>query len=410
MHDIDFTHLVPAYIQAFETYYPSKPDTELMRLYGVDHLHRLNNNENALGPPPEVAEVVEAFPPTAVPVYPNGDCFDLRCALAQRFDKDPEQFLVGNGSCEVIASVIKAFCEKGDNIITADKTFAVYEWVAEFSGFEARLIPLKNNAFDPQAMLDAMDRHTKILFVCNPNNPTGTYWDKETMKGFLTAVDNRAVVVIDEAYCEYVENKDFPDGMDLMETYPNVITFRTFSKMYALASLRIGYLCAHGNIVDLIRRTHIVYSVNTLAQKAAAAALSNDGSFIRATREMVRDAKALLCPLFDALGLTYVCGQGNYLMVKMPISDTLMYRKLMTRGIMVRTMTGFRFPDWIRISLVQRPVMETFCGIFKPIIEEIQSVAKGGPAVGTAGASLLPPVTTSSCPPDCCSGSLPRMS
>lgn len=370
MHNSDFTHLVPSYIQAFETYYPSKPDPELMRLYGVDHLHRLNNNENALGPPPEVTRVLETFAPMTVPVYPNGDCFDLRRSLAKRFNKAAEQFLVGNGSCEVIASVIKAFCEKGDNIITADKTFAVYEWVAEFSGFEPRLIPLKDNAFDPQAMLDAMDRHTKILFVCNPNNPTGTYWDRQTMKAFLDAVNNRAMVVIDEAYCEYVENEDFPDGMTLMDEYSNVVVFRTFSKMYALASLRIGYLCAHGDVVDFIRRTHVVYSVNTLAQKAAVAALTNDGSFVRATRKMVTDAKALLCPFFDELGLGYECGQGNYLMVKVPVSDTLMYRKLMKKGIMVRTMTGFRFPDWIRISLVQQPVMEVFCNAFTDVLNE----------------------------------------
>ncbi len=373
MHNFDVNQLVPGYIRAFEAYYPSKPDSELMRLYGVDHLHRLNNNENALGPPPEVAKVVEGFAPAAVPVYPNGDCFDLRQSLAERFDKAPEQFLVGNGSCEVIASVIKAFCEQGDNIITADKTFAVYEWVAEFSGFEARLIPLRDNGFDPQAMLDAMDRRTKILFVCNPNNPTGTYWDRQTMEGFLDAVDNRAIVVLDEAYCEYVENEDFPDSMALVEQYPNVVVFRTFSKMYALASLRIGYLCASAEIVGLIRRTHIVYSVNTLAQRAAAAALTNDGSFVRATRKMVREAKALLCPVFDELGLPHVCGQGNYLMVRVPVSDTLMYRKLMTQGIMVRTMTGFRLPNWIRVSLVQQPVMEVFCRVFRQAIAEVQA-------------------------------------
>lgn len=369
MRDIDLAHLVPDYIQTFETYYPSKPDSELMRMYGVDHLHRLNNNENALGPPPGVGQVVKTFAPTAVPVYPNGDCFDLRQSLAQRFGKAPSQFLVGNGSCEIIASVIKAFCERGDNIITADKTFAVYEWVAEFSGLEARLVPLKNNGFDPQAMLDAMDGHTKILFVCNPNNPTGTYWDKDTMSDFLDAVNNRAMVVIDEAYSEYVENNDFPNGMALMDRYPNVVIFRTFSKMYALASLRIGYLCAQDEIVELIRRTHIVYSVNALAQKAATAALINDGSFIEATRRMVGQAKALLCKMFDGLELTYVSHEGNYIMVKVPISDTLMYRKLMKKGIMVRTMTGFRFPNWIRVSLVQLPVMEAFCNAFTDILK-----------------------------------------
>ncbi|UZP68117.1 histidinol-phosphate transaminase [Desulfovibrio mangrovi] len=364
----DFRQLVPAYVQSFEAYYPSRPDPELMRMYGVDHLHRLNNNENAMGPPPEVHEIVSGFPPDNVPVYPNGDSFYLRLKLAEKFGKSDDQFLVGNGSCEVISSVIKAFCEEGDNIVTADKTFAVYEWVAEFSGIRAQLIPLKDNGFDPEGMLAAMDERTKILFVCNPNNPTGTYWSRETMIRFLDAVNGRAVVVMDEAYFEYVERDDYPDGMELLETYPNLIVFRTFSKMYALAALRIGYLCGSPEIVDVVRRTHVVYSVNTLAQRAAAAALSNDGSFIQATRQTVREAKELLCPMFDELGLEYLCNEGNYAMVKVPMSDTLMYRKLMKKGVMVRTMTGFRFPNWIRVSLVGRPVMEDFCQAFREVL------------------------------------------
>ncbi|MBU0970738.1 MAG: histidinol-phosphate transaminase [Proteobacteria bacterium] len=377
MNPFNAQSLVPDHVRAFSPYYPSKPDTALMQLYGVDHLHRLNNNENALGPPPEVGALVEQFPRAAVPVYPNGDCHDLRGVLAQRFGKGEDQFLVGNGSCEVIASVIKAFCTKGDNIITADKTFAVYEWVAEFSGLEARLIPLKDLGFDPQAMLDAMDSHTKLLFVCNPNNPTGTYWDREVMTNFLDQVDNRAMVVIDEAYFEYVEAPDFPDGMELMTRYPNVVVFRTFSKMYALAALRIGYLAASPEVVELIRRTHIVYSVNTLAQQAAVAALSNDGSFVTRTRQMVSGARTRLCELFESMGLEHVANQGNYVMVHLPVSDTLMYRKLMTRGIMIRTMTGFRFPNWIRISLVQAPVMEAFCHVFSQVMGEISPPEKG---------------------------------
>ncbi len=369
MNKFDLTHLVPSHIQAFQAYYPSKPDQELMRLYGVDHLHRLNNNENALGPPPEVYSIVEEFPPKAVPVYPNGDCHYLCQKLAEKFGKEGNQFLVGNGSCEVISSVIKAFCEEGDNIVTADKTFAVYEWVAEFSGFEARLIPLVDSTFDPRGMLDAMDERTKILFVCNPNNPTGTYWDKETMTAFLDEVNGRAMVVIDEAYFEYVEKDDFPDGMELMKNYPNVIIFRTFSKMYALASLRIGYLCGTAEAVDMVRRTHIVYSVNTLAQQSAIAAISNDGAFIQATRDMVRDAKEMLSAMFEKYGLEYICNEGNYLMVRVPSSDTLIYRKLMKEGVMVRTMTGFRFPNWIRVSLVQLPVMEDFCAAFQKILD-----------------------------------------
>jgi histidinol-phosphate aminotransferase len=379
MTPFDALGLVPAHVRAFSPYYPSKPDPVLMQLYGITRLHRLNNNENALGPPPEVAALVEDFPPRTVPVYPNGDCHDLRSVLAEKLGKAEDQFLVGNGSCEVIASVIKAFCAPGDNIITADKTFAVYEWVAEFSGIEARLIPLRDHAFDPWAMLDAMDSRTKILFICNPNNPTGTYWDRATMTDFLNLVDNRAIVVIDEAYFEYVGEEDYPDGMDLVDTYPNVVVFRTFSKMYALAALRIGYLCAVPEVVALIRRTHIVYSVNTLAQRAAVAALSNDGSFMAATRDMVAAGRSRLIALFRELGLAYVANQGNYVMVHLPVSDTLIYRMLMTRGVMVRTMTGFRFPNWIRISLVQAEVMENFCQVFSRIMTEIRAKGQGVP-------------------------------
>lgn len=368
MSTLPLDRLVPAYIQAFEPYTPSRPDHELRRLFGVDHLHRLNNNENSLGPPPAARQVIKNFEAGYAPIYPSGDCFDLRQALAVKFGKSADQFLVGNGSCEVIASVIKAFCERGDNIVTADKTFAVYEWVAEFSGLQARLTPLRDMAFDPQAMLDAADERTKIFFVCNPNNPTGTYWDESTLRGFLEAVGNQRIVVLDEAYFEYVAQEDYPDGLKLMRDYPNLVVFRTFSKMYALAGLRVGYLCGAFEVVNIIRRTHVVYSVNSLGQIAAAAALTDDGPFIAATRFMVAEAKNLLRTQCARLGLESVCHEGNYMMVRTPLSDTLLYRKLANKGVLVRTMTGFRFPGWIRVSLVQRPVMEEFCRVLEEVL------------------------------------------
>lgn len=373
---LPLVELVPPHIRAFEAYVPSRPDPELCRTYQVEHLHRLNNNENPLGPPPAAQRILSGFEPPRAAVYPSGDSYYLRTALGQRFGKDPERFLVGNGSCEVIASVIKAFCDKGDNIITADKTFAVYEWVAEFSGFQARLIPLKNNSFDSEGMLAAMDGRTKILFVCNPNNPTGTWWKRDEMERFLRGVDGRAIVVLDEAYREYVDDDDFPDGMEIMERHKNVVVFRTFSKMYALAGLRVGYVCGQKDVIDYIRRTHVVYSVNSLGQPAAAAALENDAEHIAATRAMVARAKELLLPAFDELGLPYVSGAGNFVMVRTPASDSLMYRHLMRRGVMVRTMTGFRFPNWIRITLVGEPVMREFLAAFREVVELVRPGAE----------------------------------
>jgi len=360
--ELDSVRLVPEYIRQFQPYIPSKPDEELRKLYGCRVLHRLHNNENPLGPPAAARRIIQEARPELGALYPSGDCYSLRMALARRFSKHPDQFLVGNGSCEVITSVIKAFCEKGDNVVTADKTFAVYEWVAEFSGFEARLVPLDGFGFDSEGMLRQIDPRTKILFVCNPNNPTGTWWDRGRMIDFLDRVAGRAVVVIDEAYCEFVEHPDFPDGMALLEEYPNVLAFRTFSKMYGMAGLRVGYLAGNPKLVDFVRRAYVVYSVNFLAQAAARAVVEREGGHVAATRRLVARSRAILLRAARELNLPAQCGDGNFVMLQVPVNDTLFCRRLMRRGFMVRSMTAFRFPGWIRVSLAAQQVMESFAG------------------------------------------------
>jgi histidinol-phosphate aminotransferase len=367
MFDVSLDRLIPEYIKKFEPYIPSKPDPELMRLYGCNRLYRLNNNENPLGPPLEAQEILRFFKPPGAAIYPSGDSYYLRQKLALKHDLDPEQFLVGNGANEVITFVIKAFCQEGDNIITADKTFAVYEWVAQFSGFEARLVPLKDFVFDDQGMLDQIDERTKLLFVCNPNNPTGTYWNEMTLRSFLDRVGGHQIVVVDEAYFEFVDKEDYPDGIKLLRDYPNLVVFRTFSKMYGLAGLRVGYLAGNMKVVDVIRRTCVVYSVNTLGQAAALAALEDNGH-IKRTRELVKIEKAYLKKELHRLGLQTQIGEGCYVMVKLPMSDTLTYRRLMTHGVMIRSMTGFRFPNWIRVSIGTHEAMEAFVRALERIL------------------------------------------
>ena len=361
--------LVPEYVRRFEAYIPSKPDEELRRLYGCDRLWRMNNNENPLGPPPEAQEVIRRFPPPRAAVYPSGDAYYLREKLAEKFGLQPDQFIVGNGANEVIAFVIKAFCQEGDNIVTADQTFAVYEWVAEFSGFEARLVPLRAFGFDDEGLLERIDERTKIVFVCNPNNPTGTYWNEARLRRFLDRIGGSRIVVLDEAYFEFVEKKDFPDGIRLLREYPNLVVFRTFSKMYALAGLRIGYLVGDPEVVNVIRRTCVVYSVNVLAQEAALAAL-NDEEHIRRTRALVTAGKAYLSRELDRLGLSSISGEGNFVMIRLSISDSLAYRKLMARGVMVRTMTGFRFPNYIRVTISNREALEALVEALEEILKD----------------------------------------
>lgn len=373
MFDVPLNKLVPEYIKKFEAYIPSRPDPELMRFYRVDHLWRLNNNENPLGPPGGSAGIIERFPPKRASIYPSGDSWYLRVKLAERFDLDPDQIVFGNGANEAIAFVIKAFCQEGDNIITADKTFAVYEWVAEFSGFEARLVPLRDFGFDDEGMLARVDDRTKILFICNPNNPTGTYWDETRLRRFLDRIAGRQIVVVDEAYCEFVEADDYPDAMKLLKEYPNLVTFRTFSKMYGLAGLRIGYLAGSRDVVDVIRRTCIVYSVNGLAQEAALAAIGDDEHVAR-TRRHVNAEKAYLLEELSRLGVETHAGEGCYVMVRLPVSDTLVYRQLMARGVMIRTMTGFRFPNWIRVSIGVHEAMEDFIRGLGEILSDREAV------------------------------------
>ncbi|NWF91518.1 MAG: histidinol-phosphate transaminase [Syntrophaceae bacterium] len=367
MPDFSLERLVPEYIKTFEPYIPSKPDPELMKLYGCNHLYRLNNNENPLGPPPAAQEILRRFKPYKAAIYPSGDSYYLRKKLSAKHGLNPDQFLVGNGANEVITFVIKTFCQEGDNIITADKTFAVYEWVAQFSGFEARLVPLKNFYFDDQGMLDRIDERTKILFICNPNNPTGTYWNEGKLRRFLNTIEGRQIVVVDEAYFEFVEKEDYPDGIKLLRDYPNLIVFRTFSKMYGLAGLRIGYLVGSENVVDMIRRTCVVYSVNGVGQEAALMALDDD-DHIRRTRNLVRAEKAFLKQEIDRLSLETQMAEGCYMMIRLPMSDTLAYRKLMAQGVMIRSMTGFRFPNWIRVSMGTHEAMEAFINALKRIL------------------------------------------
>lgn len=352
--------MVPEHIRQFQAYIPSKPDEELKKLYGCSRLFRLNNNENPLGPSPAAQCAIDGFPPPSAAVYPSGDAYYLRQKLADQFGMHSDQFLVGNGANEVISFVINAFCQKGDNIITADKTFAVYEWVAEFSGFEARLVPLQDFAFDADGMLQRIDERTKILFVCNPNNPTGSFWTERQLRQFLDRVDGSRIVVVDEAYAEFVEDPSYPDGMALTAEYPNLVVFRTFSKMFALAGLRIGYLAGDREVVDIIRRTCVVYSVNALAQVAALATLVDKDEHMARTRELIGWGKAFLKREVDNMGLPFVLGEGNFMMIKLPMNDALAYRKLMTQGVMVRSMVGFRFPNWIRVSLGRREALEAF--------------------------------------------------
>ncbi len=361
--------LVPEFVKSFEPYIPSRPVDVLKKQYHYQTLYHLNNNENALGPPLAAQKVLKEFNPFKAAFYPSGDSYHLRRKLADCYHLHPDQFIVGNGANESITLLIKSFCEMGDNIITADKTYGGYEWVARFSGITPRLTPLKKLGFDPEAIIEQIDSRTKIVFLCNPNNPTGTYWSRKVLTDFMEKINGRCMVVLDEAYIEFVDKADFPDGMSLITTYPNLVVLRTFSKMYGLAGLRIGYLAADNDVTNIIHRTAVVYSVNALAQEAALAAL-DDRDHIMRTREMVAAGKDFLNREIQALGLKCSSGEGNYFNVKLPFSDSLAYRRMMQQGVMVRMMTPFRFPNSIRITIAKEDAMQACVAALAQTLKE----------------------------------------
>lgn len=361
--------LVPEFVRRFEPYVPSPPDDVLCRRFGVPALLRLNNNENPLGPAAAARSVIAGWPPRQGAVYPQGDGWHLRRALALQFGVDPEQVIVGNGANEVIGFVLKAFCAEGDNIVTADRTFAVYEWLAAFSGVEPRLVALRDMRFDAAALLAALDRRSKIVFLCNPNNPTGTWWTHAELERFLEAVGGRVIVVADEAYGEFVDAPDFPDSVALMRRHPNLVMFRTFSKMWGLAGLRVGYMIADPAVAATVRKTSISYSVNALALAAAEASVW-DLAHVAATRAVVARARAALQLLAQLHGLEVHCEAGNFAMLRLPISDVLAHRRLLAAGVMVRAMTSFRFPGWIRVSLGDEAAMQRFAAALETMLAE----------------------------------------
>ena len=361
--------LVPAHVRAFEAYVPSPPDDVLRRRFGVAHLHRLNNNENALGPPPAARAVLARWDGRDAGQYPQGDGWHLRRAIATRFGLDAEQVLLGNGANEVIGIVIRAFCQAGDNIVTADRTFAVYEWLASFSGIATRLVPLRADGFDDAALLRAIDARTRVVFICNPNNPTGSWWDHAKLARFLDAVAGQAIVVVDEAYAEFAEAPDFPDSFALMARHPNLVVFRTFSKMWGLAGLRIGWLAASPAVAATARKTGISYSVNRLALDAAREAVW-DAAHIAATQAHVREVRAGMTALAGRLGLEMVSGAGNFAMLRLPMADTVAHRRLMERGVMARAMTSFRYPGWLRVSFGSAPAMLAFGDALEAVLAE----------------------------------------
>ena len=347
---MDVRLLVPEWIRTLTPYPPGMPIEELERELGIQDSIKLASNENPLGPSPMAVEAIAR----ALPVlhrYPDGSAFYLKRKLAERHRVTPDEILVGNGSNELIELVVRTFLRPRDEAVMADQAFVIYRMVTQAVAATPRIVPLRDFTHDLDAMLDAVTSRTRIVFVANPNNPTGTIFRRAAWESFLQGLAGRQLLVVaDDAYAEFVTDPEYPDTIAHRgEGSVPIVTLRTFSKLYGLAGLRIGYAVAPPAVMDALGRVRQPFNVNALALVAAQAAL-DDHAHVARTLQVNRDGMAFLTAAFERLGLSWVPSSANFILLRVGRGAEI-YDALLRRGVIVRPMDGYGFPDHVRVSI-----------------------------------------------------------
>ncbi len=331
-------------------YTPGKPIEEVERELGLKDVVKLASNENCLGPSPRALDAIrEALP--KIHMYPDNDCFYLRRELAAFLGCSPENLLVAAGSDHVLRLLAETFLSPGDEVIMAHPTFSEYEFMSRIMEAECIYVPVREDfAYDLEGMAARVSGRTKLIFICSPNNPTGTIVKRGELEGFLASLPPHVLVILDEAYGEYVTDPEYPDSLSYVAAGRNVVVLRTFSKIYGLAGLRIGYAIAREDLISLMRRVQEPFNVNTLAQVAARAALA-DQEHVARSREMVAAGKEYLARAFERLGLRYVPTQANFVFVDVGKDSREVFGRLLREGVITRTGDIFGYPTFLRVTI-----------------------------------------------------------
>jgi histidinol-phosphate aminotransferase len=343
--------LVPPYVASLTPYVPGKPIEEVEREYGVTDVAKLASNENALGPSPKAVEAArEAC--GKVHLYPDGSAFYLKNALAAKLGVTPAEVFVGNGSNELIELLVRTFVLDGEEVLTSAQSFIAYKLAANAHGRTLVEAPMKARFhYDLDALKKLLGRKTKLVFLANPDNPTGTWFTEKDLIPFLDAAAKDTLVVLDEAYVEFVDAPGFQDSLALRKKYPNLVVLRTFSKIYGLAGMRLGYGLARPDLVEYIDRVRAPFNVNLVAQAAGAAALGDD-AHVEKSRALVQAERPLLAERLAALGATVVPSQGNFILADFPgRPGKALFEELLREGVVVRPMGGYGFPTAQRITV-----------------------------------------------------------
>ena len=357
---------VPDYIRTLVPYAPGKPIEEVEREYGIANSAKLASNENPLGPSPKAMGVIRDRL-NQLHLYPDGDCFYLKCALANKLGVNPEQLIFGNGSNELIELAVRTFMRPGDEAVMARQAFVVYQLVVQAAGGVSKVVPLSNFTHDLPAIGAAIGPKTRVVFLANPNNPTGTIYRRDEWEDFLQRVSSRVLIVVDEAYFEYVEDPDYADSLRYHNHGKTLLTLRTFSKLYGLAGLRIGYGIATKEIVDLLHRVRQPFNVNAVAQWAALAALEDHEHVARSLDVNRQGMKYLMHEIAD-LGLEQVPSRANFILMRVGNGNQV-FQQMLAQGVIVRPMAVYDLPEYVRVTIGTMEENRKFIETLKKVIK-----------------------------------------
>ncbi len=347
----DFLELAVPGVRGMSPYQPGKPIDELAREQGmkVEDIVKLASNENPLGPPPSaVKAMAESLAELAR--YPDGSSFLLKQTLAEKLKVSPEQLTMGNGSNDVLVLLAESFLDAGSSAVYSQYAFVVYPLAVKAVGAEGIAVPALNYGHDLDAMVEAIKENTRIVFLANPNNPTGTSFSEQALLGFLDRVPEDVIVVLDEAYYEYGVGGDLPDGIELLDRYPNLVVTRTFSKAYGLAGARVGYSISNPEVADVLNRLRQPFNLNLPAQFGAVAALQDD-AYMQKSIEINQQGMAFLEQGFSDLGLSWIPSSGNFITVDLGCNAMPVYEGLLSKGVIVRPVANYGMPEHLRISI-----------------------------------------------------------
>lgn len=330
-------------------YEPGKPIEEVQRELGLKKVIKLASNENSLGPSPKALSALRKNLKN-VNRYPDSNSFYLKRKLAKRLKVGPGNLIIGNGSDELIVLALKAFLDEGDEVIIADTTFLIYKIASQVAGAKIATAPMKGFKYDLDAVKREITDKTKMIFIANPDNPTGTYVTREEVAAFMKDVPDETIIFFDEAYYEFGRlQKDFPDSMKYLNK-ENVIIARTFSKAYGLSGLRVGYGIAAPELIGYMDKAREPFNVNSLAQAAALAAL-DDGQFLKKTLSNTKKGKEFLYREFKKLGLEYVPSATNFILVDIKKDCKEVFKKMLSLGVIVRDMKAWGLDTYIRVTI-----------------------------------------------------------